>query len=109
MANSQTPNRTAFVRRDTPVVCARCGRDVPRQARQQKYCSTHCRELAKQRTRKALLGQGTGAPPNPPKNISDSNAFQVPKSGSRVGPNVPRKVLEAVFFGGSPAPAQRRA
>ena len=31
-------------RRDAPVVCARCGRQVRRRGRLQRYCSTRCRK-----------------------------------------------------------------
>lgn len=50
---------TLALRRDAPVVCTQCGRTVTRQARQQKYCSTRCRELAKQHSRKAFLDHDT--------------------------------------------------
>jgi hypothetical protein len=38
--------RPASPQRDTPVVCAGCGRSVPRKARQQIYCSARCRLVA---------------------------------------------------------------
>jgi hypothetical protein len=31
-------------RRDAPIVCARCGRQVRRRGRLQRYCSTRCRK-----------------------------------------------------------------
>jgi hypothetical protein len=31
-------------RRDAPVVCASCGRQVRRRGRLQRYCSTRCRK-----------------------------------------------------------------
>jgi hypothetical protein len=98
--NSPHHDKRLALRRDAPVVCARCGRSVPRQARQQKYCSAHCRELAKQRTRKAFLGQDTGAPPNPLKNVNGFKSLPTPKSGSSIALQAPRKVLEAEVFGG---------
>src|SRR5262249_43289201 len=38
------PQRTT--RRDAPVRCASCGRQVKRRARRQLYCSTRCRKRA---------------------------------------------------------------
>jgi hypothetical protein len=87
-------------RRDAPVVCARCGRTVSRQSRQQKYCSAHCRELARERSRKAFLGQDTGAPANPPKKINGFKSLSAPKSGSSIALKAPRHVVEAEVFGG---------
>jgi len=83
------------LRRDAPVICARCGRSVPRQARQQKYCSTHCRELARERTRKAFLGQDTGAPANPPKNANGFKSLPAPESVSSLLHNA----IETEIFG----------
>jgi hypothetical protein len=53
-------NRSHFrhaSRRDAPVVCATCGRQVERRARQQLYCSARCQERARYRFR----GRGSGA------------------------------------------------
>jgi hypothetical protein len=82
--------------RNAPVVCIRCGHVVPRQARQQKYCSAHCRELAKERCRKAFLGQDTSAP----KKINGFKFLPAPKSRSRIALQAPRQVIEAEVFGG---------
>src|SRR5262249_24936948 len=78
----------------------RCGRSVPRQARQQKFCSARCRKLANQRVRKAFLGQDTGGPSNPPKNINGFNLFEPPENGSSIGPNGPRAAVEIEIWGG---------
>jgi len=86
--------------RDAPVICAHCGRSVPRKARQQKFCSAHCRELARERCRKASLGQDTGAPTNPPKKINGFKSLQAPKSGSSIALRAPHHVIEAEVFGG---------
>jgi hypothetical protein len=56
--------------------------------------------LAKQRTRKAFLGQDTGAPPNPQKNINGFKSLPAPKSGSSIVLLAPRHVIEAEVFGG---------
>ena len=37
--NIQNPQRAQAVRRDAPVKCAQCGRQVERRSRQQRYCS----------------------------------------------------------------------
>jgi hypothetical protein len=38
------PNPLAASRRDAPVTCASCGREVRRRGRLQRYCSTRCRK-----------------------------------------------------------------
>jgi hypothetical protein len=43
-------NSYRATRRDAPVNCPTCGREVKRRARQQRFCSTRCR----QRTNRAL-------------------------------------------------------
>jgi len=91
--------RPAPLHRHAPVVCLRCGRSVPRQARQQKYCSAHCRELARERSRKAFVGQDTGAPANPQKNINGFKSLPTSKTWSSITLQGPRKVLEAEIFG----------
>jgi hypothetical protein len=95
-------------RRDAPVVCARCGRSVPRQARQQLYCSDTCRERSRERSRK--IGAGaikrgpgyptTGAPANPLKNVNGFKSLPAPKIGSSIAFQAPRHVIEAEIFGG---------
>jgi len=42
---------TRALRRDAPVICGSCGREVARQARQQRFCSTRCRDAARTRIR----------------------------------------------------------
>ena len=96
---SRVPVRAEPSRRDAPVVCARCGKIGARHARQQRYCSAHCRELAKERTRKAFLGQDTGAPPNPPKKINGFKSLPAPKGGSSIALGAPRHVIEVEVFG----------
>ena len=39
------------LRRNAPVVCASCGRQAPRRARQQRYCSDRCRQNGSRRAR----------------------------------------------------------
>jgi endogenous inhibitor of DNA gyrase (YacG/DUF329 family) len=65
-------------RRDAPVICASCGRQVQRRSRQQRFCSDRCRnrEIGRRRVRKALLGRDTGAPANRPKNDKKRKALQ---------------------------------
>lgn len=87
-------------RRDERVICPNCARQVERKARQQKFCSSRCKEKARQRTRKAGLSQGTGAPTNPPKNINKINGFQPAKSWSSTGISAPRAVLQAELIDG---------
>jgi hypothetical protein len=88
------------------VCCSACGRIVPRTARQQRFCSARCRgrdkeqRRAEKRSRKGLLGWDTGAPTALPKKTNELNGFRSPKSGSSIGPKVPRRVVEVEIFGG---------
>jgi hypothetical protein len=66
------------LRRDEPVVCAKCGRKTKRHSRQQRYCSDRCRSLARERGGKRRWGT------NPLKNTNDFNKPQGPKSRSMV-------------------------
>jgi len=43
--SSETPPQR-ITRRDAPVTCASCGRQVKRRGRRQLYCSTRCRKRA---------------------------------------------------------------
>src|SRR5262249_10526030 len=52
---------TRALRRDAPVICDGCGRQVARRARQQRFCSTRCREKARTCVR-APAGRPTTAP-----------------------------------------------
>jgi len=88
--------KTYLVRRDAPVVCIRCGRMVPRKARQQQFCSDTCRERARERSRKAFVGRTTGAPTNPPKKLNGFNQYGGPKSRSSLVLNA---VQTEVFAG----------
>jgi hypothetical protein len=99
-ANHRKTDRPAPLHRDAPVVCPQCGRIVARKARQQIYCSTHCRERGKERTRKAFLGQDTGAPPNPLKKANGFNVLRARENGSSIPQNLRRKVIETEIFGG---------
>ena len=88
------PRNKTSPRRDTPVVCPRCGRSVTRKARQQVYCSTHCRE----RDKKRFYGL---APLDPPKNVNGFKSLPTPKIGSGKAPlRAPRKVIAIEVFGG---------
>jgi len=72
-------------RRDAPVSCASCGREVAGRARQQRFCSARCKEKARTRVRKAFLGRHTSAPTNPPKNINEIKALERVKTLSSHG------------------------
>jgi hypothetical protein len=93
-------NRVTALHRDAPVICSQCGRSAPRKARQQKFCSARCREKARERSRKAFLGQATGAPTNPLKKANGFNVLPAWKSGSSIAPRVPREIIEIEVFGG---------
>jgi hypothetical protein len=99
------PPRRNAMHRNAPVVCLRCGRSVPRQARQQLYCSDACRERGRERTRVGAIKKGarylpTSAPANPQKKVNGFNLLSAPKSGSSLGSGAPRWVIEVEVFGG---------
>jgi len=87
-------------RRDAPVTCASCGREVQRRARQQRFCSDRCRnrEIGRKRVRKAFLGRDTRAPANPPKKDKEFKVLQRAKTLSSRGIFGPAHVLAAEVF-----------
>jgi hypothetical protein len=95
--NAAAP-RPQLVRRDK-VACARCGREVARRARQQRFCSTRCKEKARTRVRKAFLGRRTGAPANPSKKDREFKVLQRAKTLSSHRILGPAHVLNAEVFG----------
>lgn len=87
-------------RRDIPVLCPVCERKVARQSRQQKFCSKRCAEKGRLRSRKSVLGQGTGVPADPPKNSRQINDLQRAKTRSMTGIIGPRSVIHAELLAG---------
>jgi hypothetical protein len=81
-----------------PVICDNCGREVERQARQQRFCSARCKEAARgrRRSRKALLTRDAGAPSHPLKKLNGFSALEGPESRS----SLVRTAIETEFFGG---------
>ena len=51
--NNSKKLKELALRRDEPVVCAKCGKKIQRLMRGQKYCSRVCRERDRERCRKA--------------------------------------------------------
>lgn len=90
---------THALRRDAPVICASCGRQVQRQSRQQRFCSARCKEKGRTRVRRAFLGTDTGAPTNPPKNGHEFNGLQGKKTRSSLRILAPPRVLAAEVWG----------
>src|SRR5262245_20247331 len=88
-------------RRDAPVTCASCGREVQRRARQQRFCSDRCRnrEIGRKRVRKAFLGRDARAPANPPKKDKEFKVLQRAKQQSSKGIFGPADVLAVEVFG----------
>ena len=86
-------------RRDAPVICAGCGRQVQRQSRQQRFCSARCKEKGRTRVRRAFLGRDTGAPTHPPKNGNEFKALWGAKSVSSPRILAPSRVLDAEIWG----------
>jgi hypothetical protein len=97
----------AIVRRDAPVTCAGCGREVARRARQQRFCSDRCKERGRTRCRKKTAVHAlkivppSGAPTNPPKKASNFNGVQREKSRSSPHILAPAQVLAVEVFGGA--------
>jgi len=87
-------------RRDAPVTCASCGREVQRRARQQRFCSDRCRnrEIGRKRVRKAFLGRDTRAPANPPKKDREFKVLQRAKTLSSRRIFGPADVLAVEVF-----------
>jgi hypothetical protein len=81
-------------RRDKPLKCASCAREVPRRARQQRFCSARCKEKA----RKAFLTTDTGAPANPQKKYNKLKALQRAKALSSTRILAPAHVLAEEVF-----------
>jgi hypothetical protein len=100
----------AIVRRDAPVVCASCGREVARRARQQRFCSDRCKERGRTRCRKKRAVHAlkieprhppSDAPTNPPKKASKFNGVQRAKSRSSPRILAPAQVVVVEVFGGA--------
>jgi hypothetical protein len=83
--------RAAFKgsRRDEPVRCDTCGSQVARRARQQRFCSTRCKEKARKRFRMPVGALPPGRlpktrlklflPTNPPKKTNEISGAQQAK------------------------------
>jgi hypothetical protein len=82
-------------RRDEPIVCAKCGKRTKRRMRGQKYCSRVCRERARQRSRKAFLGQDTRAPATPTKKLNGIKALAAAKRRSSYDICGPSRVIKS--------------
>jgi len=97
------------LRRDAPVVCASCGREIARRARQQRFCSDRCKERGRTRCRKKTAVHAlkieprypsSGAPTDPPKKASNFNAVQRAKSRPSLHILAPAQVVAVEVFGG---------
>jgi hypothetical protein len=66
MLVNEDSQRTSARRRDV-VVCACCGEKVPRRSHRQKFCSDECKEIARQRVRKAFFGPPIPVRPRKPR------------------------------------------
>jgi hypothetical protein len=98
------------LRRDAPVVCVYCDREVARRARQQRFCSDRCKERGRTRSRKKTAVHASkidprhppsGAPTNPPKKASNFNVVQRAKSRSSPHILAPAQVVVVEVFGGA--------
>jgi hypothetical protein len=96
--NSSPTRHTS--RRDAPVLCP-CGRQVARHARQQRFCSTRCRQRAhyvEKVARGDFSARTIARPTNPPKKDNKSNALQRAKTLSSKRIFAPADVLAVEIF-----------
>jgi hypothetical protein len=96
--NSSPTRHTS--RRDAPVLCP-CGRQVARHARQQRFCSTRCRQRAhyvEKVARGDFSARTVARPTNPPKKDNKFKALQWAKSLSSHRILAPERVLAVELF-----------
>jgi hypothetical protein len=89
-------------RRDAPVICAGCGRQVARQARQQRFCSARCKEKARTRARGPTLTTPTPVENNERTGVfahGPSEKLNIIKRAQRPI-QAPQRVLDVVVWGG---------
>jgi hypothetical protein len=86
---------TIFIRR---IKCAACGKVAEQRARQQRYCSGRCKESARNRSRKVLVGGRYQSALAPAKSANKNNNLQARKSGSSIYFNVPLNILGGGSF-----------
>src|SRR5262245_1775868 len=96
---------TRALRRDAPVICLSCGRQVARQARQQRFCSPRCKEKGRARAPAPAGGTTTA----PTKNNERTAVFAhgpleklnvINRAQIRI--RAPRHVLDVEMWGGRP-------
>src|SRR5262245_13200514 len=90
-------------RRDAPVICAGCGRQIERRARQQRFCSTRCRQKAnyvEKVARGDFLARTIARPTNPPKKDKKPKRLQRAKLVSSRPILGPADVLAVEVWGG---------
>src|SRR5262249_27067500 len=78
-----TSRNSRAARRDAPVNCTSCGREVQRRARQQRFCSKRCRQKANYGEKVARGDFSTrtiARPTNPPKRDNKFKALQRAKT-----------------------------
>jgi len=88
-------------RRDAPVNCPSCGREVPRRARQQRFCSRRCRQKGNYGEKVARGDFSTrtiARSTNPPKRDNKFKALQLAKTLSSNRIFGPADVLDAEVF-----------
>ena len=94
----------AFVRRDTQVNCAACGKLTQRRMRKQRYCSKRCRQrasrekLAASALKKLPRYPYSGDATTPHKSASNFNELQRQKTGSSTFANAPLNILGGGSF-----------
>jgi hypothetical protein len=86
-------------RRDAPVICAGCGHQVVRQARQHRFCSKRCRQKANHAVKIAGGYPTTARPTNPPKKDRKFKAVQQAKTLSTRRILAPANVLTVEVWG----------
>jgi len=93
---------TLAPRRDAPVICAGCGRQVQRQSRQQRFCSKRCRQKGHY-VEKVARGDFSGCTPalstHPHQNGNEFNGLWGAKLVSSPSILAPSRILDVEIWG----------
>ena len=93
--------RRIAARRDAPVNCRSCGREVQRRARQQRFCSKRCRQKANYAEKVARGDFSTRTSARPTNLLKRGNKFKALQRAKTLSSNRifgPADVLDAEVF-----------
>jgi hypothetical protein len=97
VGNATKKQTAKLIKKNQPVVCESCGRTVPRNARQQRYCSPRCRKKsAPNASKKPGCSRGSRRRTDPHKTANDVKIIRTQKLRSSIpfnlmggGPQLP--------------------